>query len=228
MEIQHLYISLKPQPHAVLYHAHNAINFDENTFFQFHHSLRSLNIVITKFSFSFHCYVHYAVIKTKKALFFLLIIVMILPLRLLRQDLEKLHIFISMLRSLQCDYDKKCSFYVTSTWLLWNSEKSFFFSFCYYFHYAMIKIKRSFFILLLRLSRHDQVRVFLHFSTPFAVRYTMVTRKGNLIILYYYHYLDYAAIMKKIFLFFIFTFTTQIPYRTKQSRTKVTKFLGGE
>ena len=42
---------------------------------------------------------------------------MILSLPLLRQDLEKLRIFISILPSLQCDYDKKYSFPVTATWI---------------------------------------------------------------------------------------------------------------
>ena len=40
---------------------------------------------------------------------------MILSLRLLRQDLEQLPVFISLLRSLQCDYDEKYSFHFTTT-----------------------------------------------------------------------------------------------------------------
>ena len=71
-------------------------------------SLHCNNTVIIIKKFSYHYYVHYAAIKAKR-LFFLLIIKLISSLRLLRQDLEKLHIFISLLllRSLQCDSDKK-------------------------------------------------------------------------------------------------------------------------
>ena len=43
---------------------------------------------------------------------------MILPLRLLRMDLEKLHTFLPMLHSRQCDYGKKYSFHVTTKWTM--------------------------------------------------------------------------------------------------------------
>ena len=46
----------------VLYYAHYAINFDENTFYF------NFSTLIT-FSFSYHYYVHYAVIKTKNIIF---------------------------------------------------------------------------------------------------------------------------------------------------------------
>ena len=59
-------------------------------------SLHCNNIAITKFSFPYQYYVHYAMIKTKR-LYFLLMLKLISPLRLLCQDLEKLHIFISLI-----------------------------------------------------------------------------------------------------------------------------------
>ena len=68
-------------------------------------SLHCNSIVIARFYFSYHCYVLCAVKN-----FFLLMIKLISPLRLLRQDLEKLHIFFSLLlllRSLQRDSNKK-------------------------------------------------------------------------------------------------------------------------
>ena len=95
----------------VLYYAHYAINFDENTFY---FNFTTTFTTLITFSFSYHYHVHYAVIKTKNI--FLLIIKLISPLRLLHQDLEKLHIFILLLllplvllllRALQRDSDKK-------------------------------------------------------------------------------------------------------------------------
>ena len=98
----------------VLYYAHYAINFDENTFY---FNFTTTFTALITFPFSYHYYVHYAVIKTK-TLFFLSILKLISPLRLLRQDLEKLHIFISLLlvllRSLQRDSDQKI-YYLTFT-----------------------------------------------------------------------------------------------------------------
>ena len=110
-------------------------------------SLHCNNIVITKFSFSYHYYVHYAVIKTKA--FSLLIIKLISPLRLLRQDLEKLKIFILLLlllRSLQRDSDKK-NIILTFTFLL--HPRLLLPSPCH-------DQENSFFISLLLLLRHDQ------------------------------------------------------------------------
>ena len=93
----------------VFYYAHYAINFENTFYFNFTTMFTSSYIVIT-FSFSYH----YTFTKSwlrQKTLFFLLIIKLISPLRLLRQDLEKLHSLISslllLLRPLQCDSDKK-------------------------------------------------------------------------------------------------------------------------
>ena len=112
-------------------------------------SLHCNSTVTTKFSFSYHYYVHYAVIK-RKTLFFLLILKLISPLRLLRQYLEKLHIFISLLllHSLQRDSDKKI--------LFWFSPLLFFYYIhvFYYLHHVMIK--RIFFFSFLLLLHHDQ------------------------------------------------------------------------
>ena len=96
----------------VLYYAHYAINFDENTFY---FNFTTTFTTLITFPLSYHYYVHYAVIKTKN-FFFLLILKSISPLRLLRQDLEKLHIFISLLLlcSLQRDSDPKI-YYLTFT-----------------------------------------------------------------------------------------------------------------
>ena len=95
----------------VLYYAHYAINFDENTFY---FNFTTTFTTLITFSFSYH-YMFTTPSLRQKALFFLLITKLILPLRLLRQDLEKLHIFILLLllllllllRALQRDSDKK-------------------------------------------------------------------------------------------------------------------------
>ena len=50
----------------VLYYAHYAINFDENTFYFI---FITTFTTLTTFSFSYHYYVHYAVIKTKNIIF---------------------------------------------------------------------------------------------------------------------------------------------------------------
>ena len=50
----------------VLYYAHYAINFDENTFY---FNFTTTFTTLITFSFSNHYYVHYAVIKTKKIIF---------------------------------------------------------------------------------------------------------------------------------------------------------------
>ena len=145
-------------------------------------SLHCNGIVITKFSFSYHYYAHYAVIK-RKTLFFLLILKLISPLRLLRQYLEKLHIFISLLllHSLQRDSDKKI--------LFWFSPLLFFYYIhvFYYLHHVMIKI--IFFFSFLLLLHHDQKKkitiwlllpwprvktYFFHLVTTF--KYAMVKR----------------------------------------------------
>ena len=97
-------------------------------------SLHCNSIVITKFSFSYHYYVQYAVIK-RKTLFFWLILKLISPLRLLRQYLEKLHIFISLLlqNSLQRDSDKKILFWFSPLLLFYYIHVF------YYLHHVMIK-----------------------------------------------------------------------------------------
>ena len=93
----------------VLYYAHYAINFDENTFY-FNFTTTFTSYIVITFSFSYH-YTFTTSWLRQKTLFFLLIIKLILPICLLRQDLEKLHSFISslllLLRPLQCDSDKK-------------------------------------------------------------------------------------------------------------------------
>lgn len=70
---------------------------------------------------------------------------MILSLHLLHQDLIKLHIFLSLLRSLQCDYDKNILFISTIRGLRCKKEKSFCFPS----------------VLLLLSQRHDQEKKFL-------------------------------------------------------------------
>ena len=50
----------------VLYYAHYAINFDENTFYV---NFTTTFTTLITFSFSYHYYVHYAVIKTKNIIF---------------------------------------------------------------------------------------------------------------------------------------------------------------
>ena len=50
----------------VLYYAHYAINFDENTFY---FNFTTTFTTLITFSFSYHYYVHYAVIKTKNIIF---------------------------------------------------------------------------------------------------------------------------------------------------------------
>ena len=79
------YMSLCSYILALCY-AHYAINVDANTFY-----FNYVHCIVITFSFSYNYYVNYAAIETK-TLFFLLIIKSISPLRLLRQDLEKLHI----------------------------------------------------------------------------------------------------------------------------------------
>ena len=97
-----------------LCYAHYAINVDENTFY-----FNYVHCIVITFSFSYNYYVNYTVIETK-TLFFLLIIKSISPLRLLRQDLEKLHILVSLLlllRSLQHDSDKKKNILTFTTFI---------------------------------------------------------------------------------------------------------------
>ena len=70
MEKQHLYI-YRPYMSLysyilVLYYAHYAINFDENTFY---FNFTTTFTTLITFSFSYHYYVHYAVIKTKNIIF---------------------------------------------------------------------------------------------------------------------------------------------------------------
>ena len=132
-----------------------------------------------------------------------------MPLHLLYQDLEQLHIFISLLlllRSLQRDSDKKI--------LFWLSPLLFFYHihvFCY-LHHVMIK-RIIFFISLLLSWRHDQkkkiiwllllpwprVKKYFFFSFSHYVQYAMVTQKEIWLLLC--HYFDYTTIMKKMFFF---------------------------
>ena len=113
-------------------------------------SLHCNNTVIIIKKFSYHYYVNYAAIKAKR-LFFLLIIKLISSLRLLRQDLEKLHICISLLlllRSLQCDSDKKNIILTFTTFIFLLHPRLLLPSPCH-------DQDNSFFISLLRV-RHDQ------------------------------------------------------------------------
>ena len=151
-----------------LYNAPYAINLEGKIHFisiSLLHSLHCNNIEITKCLFSYHYYAHYAVIKTK-TLFFLLIIKLISILRLLRQDLEQLHIFISLLLLLLSsrDSDKKIYYFdihhfyfsttsTSSTTFTCHDQDNSYFLFLCYVHCVMIK--RKIIIWLLRSLRND-------------------------------------------------------------------------
>ena len=94
----------------VLYYVRYAINFNKKTFY-FNFTATFTSYIVITFTFSYH-YTFTTSWLRQKTLFLLLIIQLISPLRLLRQDLEKLHIFLSLvlLRSLQRDSDKKSYF----------------------------------------------------------------------------------------------------------------------
>ena len=108
----------------VLYYVHQAINFHESTFY---------------FNFT-------ATFTTprlrQKTLFFLLIIKLISPLPLLRQDLQKLHIFISLVLAL-----------VLLLVLVLLILLFYYIHVFYYLRHVMIKIIFSF---LYCVIRHDQ------------------------------------------------------------------------
>ena len=89
MEKQHRYISYMSLYgySLVLYYAHYAIIFDENTVY-FNFTSTFISYIVIIFSFSYH-YTFTTLWLGQKTLFSLLIIKLILPLRLLRQDLEK-------------------------------------------------------------------------------------------------------------------------------------------
>ena len=130
MEKQHPYMSLYGYI-LVLYYAHYAINVDENTFYFNFTTTFSSYIVIT-FFFSYH-YTFTTSCLNQKTLFFLLIIKLISPLRLLCQDLGKLHNFISLLISLLRSnvMIKRKIIYLVTTFITPRPQckKKFFFSF---------------------------------------------------------------------------------------------------
>ena len=72
-------------------------------------------------------------------------------------------------------------------------EKSCFFSFNHYVHYAMMKRKKAFFIQSLHSLRHDQQENL--FSFQHYIRYAMITRKRNRFLLH--RCLDYTTTIKK-------------------------------
>ena len=129
------------------------------------HSLHCNNIEITK------CHFHIITTFTtpwlrQKTLFLLLIIKLISILRLLHQDLEQLHIFISLLLLLLSsrDSDKKIYYFdiphfyfsttsTSSTTFTCHDQDNSYFLFLYYVHYVMIK--RKIIIWLLRSLRND-------------------------------------------------------------------------
>ena len=132
----------------VFYYAHYAINFDENTFY-FNFTTTFTSYIVITFSFSYH-YTFTTSRLRQKTLFFSLIIKLISPLRLLRQDLEN-YIFL-----FQCHY-----YYVHYSVIL--TKKYFDFHYFYFFyyihvfyylHHAMIKI--ILFSFLYYVIRHDQ------------------------------------------------------------------------
>ena len=91
----------------VLYYTHHVINFDENAFY-FNFTATFTSYIVITFSF-WHNYM-FTTSWLRQKTFFLLIMKLISLILLLRQDLEKLHIFTSLLlllHSLQCDSDKK-------------------------------------------------------------------------------------------------------------------------
>lgn len=109
-------------------------------------------IVRTKCSLSFHYYVSYAVIKRKDVIFLVNNNNVIWTI-FTQKDYEVLDIFISLLRSLQRDYDKKYCFRFTITWTrLWEWEN--FFHFATAFTTAWSR-ENTFFILVVCLLRHD-------------------------------------------------------------------------
>ena len=111
----------KPQLNAVLCYTHYAINFDENTLY----FISPLCLLHCNNNFLFQFTTTFTTPWLRqKILFFLLIIIIISP--FLRQDLEKLHIFVLLLRSLQGDYDKKYCFHFNTTWIMK----------IYFFHFA--------------------------------------------------------------------------------------------
>ena len=184
-------------------------------------------IVIT-FSFSYHYrYVHYAVIKTKRIIF-LVNNKISFATSLLLQDLEKLHILVSLLplRLLQRDSGKK--YYLDSTLTTFSflpyprfllplpchDQGNSFFHFFATFTTSWSKEKKL--IWSLRSLRHNLrvKKVFfsfshhLHyamikkkkfFSCRHYVKYAMVTEKEIWFLLN--HYFDYATIMKEMFYF---------------------------
>ena len=81
------------------------------------------------------------------------LLIIIFSLRLLCQDLEQLHVFISLLRSLQCVMTESIVF--ISPTMRQQYVKILCFPFCYCFYYTKIKRKIFIFILLLPLLQHD-------------------------------------------------------------------------
>ena len=131
-----------------------------------------------------------------------------MPIRLLRQDLEKLRIFISLLlRSLQRNYFDFPHFPFSpipssSTNLTMSRSRELFFSFLCYTFYVMIKAKK-----IIWLLRHDQEKNVS--PSRHYVQCAVVTEKEIWFLLHYYF--DYATIMRKNILFyFTATFTLEI------------------
>ena len=127
----------------------------------------------------------------QNALFFLLIIKLVLPLRLILQDLEKLHILVSLLplRLLQRDSGKK--YYLDSTLTT----------------FSVLPYPRF----LLPLPCHDQGNSFFHFFATFTTSWSKEKKliwslrslRHNLrvkkVFFSFSHHLHYAMIKKKKF-----------------------------
>ena len=111
---------------------------------------------VTKFASSFHYYVHYAVLRQKTI--FLVNNNNDFAIPFTTFGLEKLHIFVSLLRSLQCEYDKNILFISPLRGLRCKNEKGS--CFCS--------------VLPLLLQHHDE-------ETKFLFSFAMVTGKRNLV-----------------------------------------------
>ena len=143
---------------------------------------------VTKFASSFHYYVHYAVLRQKTI--FLVNNNNDFAIPFTTFGLEKLHIFLSLLRSLQCEYDKNILFISPLRGLRCKNEKGSCFSS----------------VLPLLLQRHDE-------ETKFLFSFTTLWSQEKEIWFLLHHYLDYDH-EKNILVFdSTTTFTMQItPY----------------
>ena len=130
----------------VLYYAHYAINFDENTFY-FNFTTTFTSYIVITFSFSYHYTFTTSWLK-QKTLFFLLITKLISPLRLLRQDLKKCYLK-NLFSFFHCYYYYHVHYRVilTKKILFWLSPLLFFYYLIHVFYYlrpmlqhVMIKI----------------------------------------------------------------------------------------